>query len=460
MMCDVAFDEPVIHMVVEGEEDIFISIQKNNVPFARNYEVTDNDFANRTNAYIEAVTIDRVYLIADISTVNRNDTGIYSCLVHDKNNMEYSDTRASNRNRVLALTVRYYPMISFPQCSASTQRVHLGSQVTIWCTSEEANPPVTLQWRSQNHAGNKSAQSRVVQTHQDGFVRSELTLITTLSEVSDEYTCEIRSSEFPHELRTCVVAVKPVWSVSLSVHPSEASVSTGESVQFTCLTIYVFGNKGEWEWTLEPPISQSRLHISGNILLINNTKIRDNMTSISCFVSFEGQWFQSTPAMLVVNSLHSTDINHGRTEGGAHDMSNLSTKNQNTPLWLIAAFAVTLVVCVSLIALTVFLILKISKRKKETLSPDKSSNKLATNSYRANKSSSSYMGLQRSSMSEQEEYTELNTANSKPAEQNVHACANNITGVKMEEEKYYSYAETSNAKPNIFGQRTYGNILT
>ena len=457
MMCDVTFDEPVIHMVVQGAEDIFISIQKNSVPFARNYEVTDNDFANRTNAYIEPVTIDRVYLIADISTVSRNDTGIYSCLVHDENNMEISDTRASNRNRVLALTVRYYPMTSFPQCSASPQRVHLGGQVTIWCTSEEANPPVTLQWRSQDNAANKSAQTRQVQTRQNGFVRSELTLTTTLSYVSDEYTCEIRSSEFPHELRTCVVSVQPVWPVSLSVHPSEASVSTGESVEFTCRTIYVFGNNEKWEWILEPPIAQSRLHISGNSLLINKTEIGDNMTSVSCFALFESQWFESTPAMLLVKQIHSTDENF--ENGDAQDMFDLS-QNVSAPLWLILAFVVTIVVCVSLIALTIFLIFKIIKRKQGIVVLDKPASKIATNAYRANKGSSSYMGLQRSSMSEQEEYTELNTANSKPAEQNAHAYAKSITGVEMEEEMNYSYAETSYVKPNVFGQRTYGNILT
>ena len=423
----------------------YLSLHKDNVPLTRNNVTTDESASNlRIDNFGVPNNRREIRIQIVISPVTRNDSGQYGCLVLDENNMEL-DISYQIRDEDRRLSVIYFPTHAFPECSPPIVRVPLGSQVTLSCISEQANPPVDLRWNSQNEAMNQSAHRAEVQSDKNGFVTSELTLSTTLSDINDMYTCTIYSERFLNKIQTCSISVKTIWPVSLLVYPDESFVNIGSSLQFSCSASYATrgGPNAKIEWNMEPPITDaSRVAINGNVLQITDIQAVDDATLIYCYALFEDQWFQSAPAKVFVNDLAMVTLPSQR-----NSTSTLSRTTESQSGWIVV-FALTVLLCAIFAIVIIFLFLKLKKIQSGDKMPV-SSVATANNG----KDESNYAGLQQSDM-KQQEYTELQIVLSPNVDENITKTTDNL-----EEQEYdYAYTETHPTDDVTSEQHTYGNV--
>ncbi len=427
---------------------ISLSLQKDNVNLTRNGVVISTDFINRIN--IEPhfdIFFNEFYVYTTISPVMRNDSGLYGCLVFDSltNRIEHSNQQV--------ISVLYYPNTSYPQCTPAIQRAHIGSQTTLRCVSEEGNPPVSLQWGSQNEALNKSSTQRQETVYtQNGLIISELQLTTTFTDINDEYTCEIHSSTFPEKLQTCSIVLQLTLPYSVSVYPFQVHVNSGESVQFECRIRNTLETSEAWDWNTEPSLDQSKVLLSDrNTLQIRNVEKSDNGTVVFCHALLDGQWFHSTGAILFVQEKQSTLRRITETP---------DQLTSSSPTGWIAGFVVILILFIISIGIIISLFLRFNKKPLEsqqtrdpvTAKPeDKQTHDIET----------TYTGLQRSEMNaEGQDYTELNTIKPTNADEHEYSYANvNESKLKDNEEEYYEYpAETKPKMKYHAEQHQYGNV--
>ena len=300
LYCSISFEEelaPFYGSVEPILEHIGISFHKDNIPFTRNRDITGEAFVNRTgNRFIRFRNDNTIETSIGINPVLRTDSGGYGCLVFDNNDIRLTELRQ-----------RFVYVNFYPRCTPAIQRIYLGGQTTLRCVSEVGNPPVSLRWRSENEALNKSIiQSQETVIVQDGFITSDLQLVTTSTDISDEYTCEIYSPTFFLQLRTCFISLRMTWPHPVvTLDPIQAHVnSSGGYVEFSCRIhsgLASLNTSETWDWYTEPPLDQSKVLSDGSGLQIGNVETSDNGTVIFCLALFDGQWFQSTGGILYVD---------------------------------------------------------------------------------------------------------------------------------------------------------------
>ncbi len=344
-----------------------------------------------------------------IQDISRYQSGTYRCIVTVENSSNVrigtaikqertEDERLLIVSRESTLTVRYFPNITFPQCSPSLVRVHLGNQAIISCTSEDGNPPVNLIWRNQDRPINTTSHISESKTRENGLVKSTLTFTPQIVDTNNEIFCELESADFPDVKQSCSVSVQIIWAISMTVYPEELSTVEEKSVEFTCRTGNTLGTIGKYQWYTIPEINQSRLMIADNRLRITNIQLADNGSSIYCAAIFEDRWFESLPALLLVAD--------ARSQSSDEESSLLSNAQQPTP-W-ISAFVILLIMCVVLIVVVVYMFVRnkqLNTDVSEMLQTSTADNVCSTES---NEPKVSYMSLQ--GTHKQEEYTALNVA--------------------------------------------------
>lgn len=136
-----------------------------------------------------------IYFLSIIGVTIR-DQGRYSCKV-----------MPSTQDSVVAIDhtdikVMYFPRDPNPLCTPKQSlTVYAGTPLTLNCTSQSANPAVTMDW---SRTGSGSVpKSMTVQ--RDGLSYTELRLRASLSDNEAVFLCQITSVAFPGKVKTCHV---------------------------------------------------------------------------------------------------------------------------------------------------------------------------------------------------------------------------------------------------------------
>ena len=133
-----------------------------------------------------------IYFLSMIDIII-DDSGIYSCRVLSEN-LDVVDSDS------VTVNVLHFPEEIYPICSPSESYVvHSGSEVTLTCSSAIANPPVQVSW-SRTGDGHMPDTTELIN---DGIMSSTVTLQITHLDNNALFLCEISSSAFPGQTRTC-----------------------------------------------------------------------------------------------------------------------------------------------------------------------------------------------------------------------------------------------------------------
>ena len=179
------------------------------------------------NGDIQTSVPDRVFLavrvLDDGSTVFfltlmevvKEDKGTYNCTV-------LSDTYQKVAEGFIKLNVQYFPMESYPTCTpTSVQPIAEGTELVLNCTSEAANPAVSLQWS--RTGGSKLSSETLIR---NGVVYNEIRVRPSLADDGALYMCNIKSSAFPLEDSSCHVGPITVTRNRLNPIPPPGTVNT------------------------------------------------------------------------------------------------------------------------------------------------------------------------------------------------------------------------------------------
>ena len=125
-----------------------------------------------------------------------------------------------------------YPNYFFPStppsCSPIFQDpVSVGSTVTVSCTTEDGNPPVSIEWA-------KSGRRLPIQilNRSDGYVTSEVTFAASLDDDNAVFVCSVSSTEFPESIQVCFIGPLKVRQVIPPPLPITTSSPVGNDYYF------------------------------------------------------------------------------------------------------------------------------------------------------------------------------------------------------------------------------------
>ena len=138
-----------------------------------------------------------VYFMTIID-VKREDGGEYVCKVFNTSGGKVLEIGADS----VRMGIVYFPSESDPACSMSQEgfEFYAGTQVTMRCTSEKANPEVLLQW------ARTSGTDGVYDTEQrsnGANTYTELSVTLQKHHSSSIFLCTVSSRAFPGRLATC-----------------------------------------------------------------------------------------------------------------------------------------------------------------------------------------------------------------------------------------------------------------
>ena len=140
-----------------------------------------------------------VYFLS-ITEVSRADEGEYFCKVLTKGT---TISEVGSESKTIGVT--YYPGDSDPVCSPMDVQqftYHVGDSLTLNCSSESANPPVSLQWSSTSNPHLDLEPN--VYSH-NGMVYSVLQLKLRRKDDNAVFLCKMTSDMFPTREQTCHV---------------------------------------------------------------------------------------------------------------------------------------------------------------------------------------------------------------------------------------------------------------
>ena len=130
-----------------------------------------------------------VYFLT-IIYAQKEDQGEYVCKVIQEGRTTTDIAVASSY-----LDIRYFPEFD-PECTFQTTKVSYGETVTFSCSSNGANPTVTLKWTN----GDK-----ILPKNQTSIDDRQVSYLTVTPKDGDLFVCKIRSSAFPTRERSCHV---------------------------------------------------------------------------------------------------------------------------------------------------------------------------------------------------------------------------------------------------------------
>ena len=133
-----------------------------------------------------------VYFLS-VTDVNRQDEGNYTCKVI------VPDTLESVTEATAEVRVQYFPPEEYPICATNTNsfNVYSGTYAHLNCTSLKGHPRVDVTWKQSGH------DMRSTMEESERFITSKASVKLTKHHNGAIFVCEIRSSAFPDEVRTC-----------------------------------------------------------------------------------------------------------------------------------------------------------------------------------------------------------------------------------------------------------------
>ena len=130
--------------------------------------------------------------------ITPDDKGKYVCTVYSLKNGKLVETATNSLN----IEIFSYPGNRYPKCKSipNIVRVNEGRQLRFICTSEMKNPPVDLQWSTNNN----NIYTAIDDNNGD-TISSEITLTAKRSHNGASFVCTMTSSGFPERQRSCYV---------------------------------------------------------------------------------------------------------------------------------------------------------------------------------------------------------------------------------------------------------------
>ena len=136
-----------------------------------------------------------IYFLS-ILDITKEDTGDYFCQV-----IQTTGGLKEYGSESIHIAVQYTPSEIYPECTPHPAPVlDEGISAVFNCTSEQANPDLTIRW----HRSNKDIPVFVQHSGKD-IVYSELTLTPTSDDNGAIFFCQLTSSAFPDFIQTCFV---------------------------------------------------------------------------------------------------------------------------------------------------------------------------------------------------------------------------------------------------------------
>ena len=189
LMCQVSDLNPKIHKVQISRH---VSGRQDWISYNNRILVEDED--ERIFLAVRHIGDGSVIYFMTITGVVRDDEGEYTCkILQDLNPVA---------SKSVNITVDYYPEDTFPICQPNNQiMVEEGQEITFNCTSEEASPPVSLEWtRTGSSKTFAATESRFNQ-----FVTSTLTLVPKWEDHNGVFLCKILFDGYHPDPKSCHV---------------------------------------------------------------------------------------------------------------------------------------------------------------------------------------------------------------------------------------------------------------
>ncbi|XP_072047511.1 uncharacterized protein [Amphiura filiformis] len=161
-----------------------------------------------------------IYFLS-IMDVTKEDQGLYSCKIITKDGriMEIASDEVN-------ISVTYFPADTDPVCShLSPGPIMEGTKVTLNCSSEVANPQVSINWQTTTGTKYDNTKRNVVNNR----IYSVLTIKASRKDNGVVFLCEITSDAFPDTSRSChigplSVLTNPDLSYDVTEHVPETPV--------------------------------------------------------------------------------------------------------------------------------------------------------------------------------------------------------------------------------------------
>lgn len=216
LMCQVTDLNPDIHGVrisrhVSGRQEW---ITYNNVIFVED---------ERIFLAVRHIGDGSVIYFMTITGVTREDEGEYTCKILQDLNAVASKS--------VDITVDYYPEDTFPICQFNSPiEVEEGKELTFNCTSEEASPPVSLEWtRTGSSKTYAATESRI-----NGLVTSTLTIVPKWEDHNGMFLCKIAFDGYHPDPKSCHIG--PIQVIRKSeIH--EPGTDTKNRVTLTAMPV-------------------------------------------------------------------------------------------------------------------------------------------------------------------------------------------------------------------------------
>ena len=143
-----------------------------------------------------------IYFLS-ILDITKDDSGDYFCQV-----IQTRGEIKEHGSESIHISVQYVPSEIYPECTPHPAPVlDVGISTVFNCTSKQANPELTMQWKRSEKDIPVS-----VQYSDNDVVYSELTLTPTSDDDEAIFICQLTSSAFPDFTKTCFVGPVTVRS--------------------------------------------------------------------------------------------------------------------------------------------------------------------------------------------------------------------------------------------------------
>ena len=187
----------VSHLNSEEQEVTILRTTKNNNEKLSVDEGVLQGVDDRVFLAVRKLTDGSTVYFLSITDVQRSDEGDYFCKVITK-----AGTIKELASESVHVGVTYYPDDSQPVCSPDVQKsLHAGSTLVLNCSSDVGNPVVSLDWSS--GMGEQLRDTREFIKNNKAF--SILTLTIQNDDDGAVYLCQMTSTQFPEEVRSCHV---------------------------------------------------------------------------------------------------------------------------------------------------------------------------------------------------------------------------------------------------------------
>ncbi len=203
-----------------------------------------------------------VYFMS-IMDVTREDEGKYMCKVYNTSKGSMIEIGEDS----IDFEITYFPSDSELSCSSSTHENKLefyaGIEITLMCSSEKANPPVSLEWR-RTKPGHVY---KVTQHERDASVYSELTITLEKRHSGTMFSCRATSKAFPGRMSTCHIGPITVLSNPDNISPDTPDYDNIDDIDDTIISVDTSSTREDTDVTIVHKSKDCHAYCSSSSLL-------------------------------------------------------------------------------------------------------------------------------------------------------------------------------------------------